>query len=113
MEVRFKDGNQDAHPAWENIYLINAKDVEQAEAKAIALGRDSEGDSSGTFTWNDRPASWVFAGIRKIIEISNAASRVNEPEDGSEITYSTLAFDSEEALKGYASGESVELTAVD
>ncbi|MGH8550157.1 MAG: DUF4288 domain-containing protein [Methylococcales bacterium] len=113
MAVRFKDGNQNAFPAWENVYLVHATSSDEAEAKAAAIGRENEGDSSGTFNWDDRPATWVYVGVRKIIEISNALAMANEPSDGVEITYSTLEFKSEDTLKQYASGESTELTAVE
>jgi hypothetical protein len=113
MAVRFRDGDQKTFPAWENVYLIQAKDGDEAETKAAAIGKQNEGDSSGTFTWDDRPASWIYAGVRKVIEISNATSTGNEPSDGAEVTYATLEFNSEQALKGYAAGESAELRVVD
>ncbi len=113
MAVRFKDGKQDSHPAWENVFLVQAVDFDQAEEKAIALGKKNEGDSSGTFTWNDRAAVWVCAGIRKCTEISSSSTATNEPADGAEITYSTLEFKSEDSLRRYCSGEATELTAVE
>ena len=113
MAVRFKDGNQEIFPAWENVYLVHAQDGPDAEAKAAAIGNSNQGDSSGTFTWDERPASWVYMGVRKMIEVSNAASTVNELGDGAEVTYSTLEFATEQALMLYASGEPTELRAIE
>ena len=104
MSVRFKDGNQDSYPFWENIILIEAASDEEAERKAGKKGRESEGDSSGSFQWNDRPATWVFAGVRKIIACEDSGDR---PGDGSEITYSEMAVDSQEALDKLVKGEPV------
>jgi len=113
MSVQFKDGNQDVFPAWENVYLLQAKDADEAEIKARGIGKENEGDSSGTFTWNNRPAAWVYVGVRKIVEISNAVAATNEPGDGVEVTYNTLAFNTEAALKRFAAGGSTELMAVE
>jgi hypothetical protein len=113
MAVRFKDGNQDSFPAWENVYLVNANDPTEAENKAAKLGADNEGDSSGTFRRGDRPASWKYVGIRKTIEISNARSKDNVPADGVEITYQTLQFRDEQRLRDYAEGKEVDLRAID
>lgn len=113
MAVRFKDGNQDSYPVWENVYLVHANDPSEAEAKAAKLGADNEGDSSGSFRWDDRPASWQYVGIRKAIEISNSRSKENVPEDGVEITYQTLEFSSEQHLRDYVEGQQVNLKAID
>ena len=114
MAVRFKSGNQASFPAWENVYLIQAADAAEAEAKATKIGRDNEGDSSGTFHWKDRPASWQYVGIRKTIEISDPQiGRHNAPADGVEVTYQTLEFAKEKDLKHYAAGESVSAKMID
>ena len=113
MAVRFKDGNQNDFPAWENVYLVEAGNSDEAEQKAVSIGRSREGDSSGTFQWNGRPASWKFAGIRRAIEISNDRSKENEPGDGAEVTYQTIAFRDEKDLQAYVSGEQITLTVVD
>jgi hypothetical protein len=113
MTVRFKDGKQDSFPAWENVHLIEAKDPKEAEAKAASIGRESEGDSSGTFHWSDRPARWEFAGIRRIIEIANEKSSAGGPTDGAEITYQTVEFETEESLLDYAAGRPAILKVID
>jgi hypothetical protein len=113
MAVRFKDGKQKKFPAWENVYLIQAADSKEAEEKGMKIGKENEGDSSGTFHWNNVPASWEFVGIRKVLEISNARSAGNKPEDGVEVTYQTVEFTEEDALQNYAEGGAVSLKVID
>jgi hypothetical protein len=104
MSVKFRDGNQDSYPLWENIVLLEAPSDEEAKSKAVQQGRESEGDSNGSFRWNDRPATWVFAGVRKIIACEDPSDR---PGDGIEITYSEMVVDSQEALEKLVKGEPV------
>ena len=104
MAVRFKDGNQNEFPAWENVYLVEAGNPMLADKKGQKIGQQFEGDSKGTFQWNGRPASWVFVGVRKSVEISGRAPLKNEPGDGTEVTYNTLEFDGEQGLRDYARG---------
>lgn len=104
MYVMFKDGCQDKYPVWENIILIEAESEEQALKKATKIGQEAEGDSLGTFYWENRPATWVFAGVRKLIKCQ---SRNEKPSDGTEITYSEMLLDCEESLSKLVSGETV------
>src|SRR5262245_60788107 len=85
MSVRFKDGNQNKYPVWENLVLIEAASEEEAEEKAKVRARRYEGDTHGSLTWEERPATWVFAGIRKVIrcEIPDV-----QPTSGMEVSYS-------------------------
>lgn len=84
MNVEFKDGKQNILPIWENIILIEAKTEKLAYEIAVTRGKETEGDSSGTFRWEDRPANWVFKGIRKIISCEN---ETEQPQSGTEISY--------------------------
>jgi hypothetical protein len=104
LYARFKDGSQEKYPIWENIVLIEADADDAALAKAAQRGRDAEGDSHGTFTWEGRPATWVFAGIRKLIACADADSR---PGDGTEVSYSQMQVATEEALAKLAQGDPV------
>lgn len=106
MYVRFKDGNQDKFPVWENIVLIDAKTDKEAHGKAKLIALDSEGDSSGSFTWEDRPATWVYGGIRKLILTENPDKK---PSHGAEVTYSQFEVDSEDSLSKLIDGEVVEV----
>lgn len=107
MSVRFKDGVQENFPAWENIYLVEAQDGEAAADKAERIGLSLEGDSSGTFEWDERPAKWVFAGVRKCMEIVHPTEQANEPTDGAELTYIDLRFEGEEDLRAFVEGDEV------
>jgi len=113
MAVRFKDGVQNEFPAWENVYLVEAGNPMLAEKKGRKIGEEFEGDSKGTFKWHGRPARWLFAGVRKSVEVSGRAPLKNEPGDGTEVSYSTLEFDGEQSLRDYASGRPAAPKAID
>src|SRR5688500_6175478 len=101
MVVRYKTRTQRRFPAWENIVLLRAGSEEAALAKAEAIGQANEGDDDGTFRWAGKPASWEFAGVRKITE---CALDGEKPASGDEITYSELEFDSLADAKRYGRG---------
>jgi hypothetical protein len=110
MSVRFKDGNQDKYPVWENLVLIEAASENEAEEKAKIRAQRYEGDTQGSFTWEERPATWVFAGIRKIIRCEIPGV---QPTSGMEVSYSEFEVATEEALQKLVSGDSVEITYVE
>ena len=110
MSVRFKDGNQDTYPVWENIILLEAPTDKEAWQKAEQRAIEDEGDSQGSFTWGGRPATWVFAGIRKLIMTDYLGAR---PESGTEVTYSEMELATAEDLRKLVDGESVEVTYVE
>lgn len=112
--ARFLDGAQDTYPCYENVVLIQANSSDQAMQEAMEIGRALYGPDTDSFTWNGRPAEWVFAGIRKLIECDNKdVDRTTgrepgfNPEHGTEITYSAMKVDSAEALDKLVAGESV------
>ena len=102
MYIKFKDGNQNSYPVWENIILIQAENDEQAYLKAEQRAKKDEGDSQNTFTHNNRPATWVFAGIRRLVECVNSNQ---QPTNGTEITYLELEIDTAEQFKQFINGE--------
>lgn len=106
MLVRFKDGNQDKYPVWENMILIEASSGKEAWEKAEERAREDEGDSQGSFRWEDRPAMWVFAGIRKLITCGHRGER---PANGTEVSYSEFEVPTEEAFQKLVNGDSVEI----
>ncbi len=106
LYTRFKDGNQNIYPIWENMYLIGGDDSTDVFQKAIDRAKRDTGDSSGSYTYDGRPATWEFAGIRKIIEC------VDSPEDGVEVSYSTLEVSTYDALERLARGDTVDVTYV-
>ena len=121
--VKFKDGIQDRFPLWENVVLIEAESEERALEEAAKIGQSDyddtdDPDDNGDFTWNERPAYWVFAGIRKLI-ICNPVASVSvdmnitrddpdyRPGHGTEVTYSTLEVGTQEELDRLVNGEPV------
>lgn len=106
MYIKFKDGVQDKYPFWENIILIEAETDEAAFARAEVRARADEGDSQGSLTHEGRPATWVFAGIRRLVSCVDALER---PADGTEITYLEMEVESEECFTKLLNGEPVKV----
>jgi len=104
MFAKFVDENQDKYPIWENIILIKANSDEEALKKAHIRAKEDESQIEGDFTWEGRSASWVFAGIRKLITCVDSELR---PKDGTEITYSEMEIDTVENLSEFVDGNSV------
>jgi hypothetical protein len=104
MYTHFKDGVQDYYPVFENIILIEAINEKEAYKKALARAKLDEGDSSGTYYYDDRQAKMICAGIRKITTCEDPEKR---PTDGTEITYSEFRVDSKENLSKLVTGDSV------
>lgn len=107
MHIRYKDGIQDKYPVWENVLLIDAPTSEEALQKAERAGREREGDSDGSLTWEGRPAEWVYSGIRKLITVSNPNSVENIPDDGAEVSYSEFEVPNDVSLSRLVKGEEV------
>ena len=107
LYVKLKNHTQRNYPIWENIVLIKARSEEEAFAKAEARGKEEEGDDGGTFRWAGKPARWVFAGVRKLTLCEDAEKR---PDDGTEVSYTELEVDSEQAVRKLVRGQSVAVT---
>ena len=103
MGVQLKHRTQKRFPAWENVVLFRAGNADEAFAKAEARGQADAGDDDGSFRWGGEPATWVFLGVRKIVEC------VEDPADGVEITSQQLVFDSLSMRDLYAAGEAATL----
>ena len=106
LYVRYKKGVQKRYPVWENVYLIEATDDAQALHAAEQRAQEATGDSSGSFTYNQRPAAWHFAGIRKLITVSHPAMQ-DQPVHGAEITYTAYEVATEAVLHALAQGKAV------
>ncbi len=104
MVVRFKDSTQAEFPIWENILLIEAADRASAAHLAAARAHEDEGDSEGTFLWNGHRATWVFAGIRRLVEVSHRGAGLGS---GDELSYSEYSVSTEDELDALARGKSV------
>jgi hypothetical protein len=107
LYFKFKDGNQNTYPVWENVILIEANTPQEAFEKAKRIGLTEEGDSDGTMKWENRPASIVFAGVRKVIECTDKNDR---PMDSTEITYSQFRLRDKQSLDKLIKGDPVEVT---
>jgi hypothetical protein len=106
MYVKRKNKSRGRIPVWENIVLFKAESEEAAIAKALERGKQDEGDDGGTFRWAGEPATWVFAGIRKLTLCEDSEKR---PLDGTEISYTEMEIDSEESLADLVAGKSKEV----
>jgi hypothetical protein len=104
MSLRLKGRTQERYPVWENIYLVEAGSESEAFQKAERLGRADEGDEGGSLRWGRVPATWVFAGVRKLTECVSPSER---PIDGTEVTFNELELDSAKAVEQFATGRSV------
>jgi hypothetical protein len=100
--------------------LIEAETDEQALQEANRIGKsyydDTENPNEEGLTWEGRPAYWVFAGVRKLIIVTETAGSVMEkrepwsrPDHGTEITYSQMEVEREEALLKLVNGDPVQV----
>jgi hypothetical protein len=110
--VQFIDGIQDKYPVWENIVLIDADSEDQAYEIAENIGKSDYHGSP--LSWDGRPATWAFAGIRKLVKCQDIPSKMIErrtpdwrPDHGTEVTYLQLEVPSEEALSRFVQGSAV------
>ena len=106
MYFRLKSGVQDRFTIWENVYLIEAKDGDEAFVKAEAWARQEEGDDDGSLLVDEQPATLVFAGIRKMITVSHWEEE-GQLRHGDEITYSQFQVSDEETIHELVAGEEV------
>jgi hypothetical protein len=104
LYVKFKERPQKRFPIWENIVLIRADSEDEALGKAEECGRKEAGDDGGTFRWNGEPATWVFAGVRKLTACQDSERR---PGDGTEVSYTEMEVNSPEAIEQLVEGEPV------
>lgn len=96
---------------YENVVLIEAKTAGEARRIASQLGEAEEKLDDG-LTIDDSPAVRVFAGIRKIITVSNPDPLdldQDRPTTGTEITYSEFEVPDEDALRRFALGETIDV----
>jgi hypothetical protein len=104
LYVKLKKQRQQRFPVWENIVLIKADSEDEAFRKAEERGREEEGDDGGTLQWGGEPATWVFAGVRKLTSCQDPEKR---PGDGTEISYVEMEMNSKEAVDQFAEGQPV------
>ncbi|NJK81094.1 MAG: DUF4288 domain-containing protein [Chloroflexaceae bacterium] len=115
--ARFFEGEQDYYPLYENVVLIEASTEEEARARAYHIGQAEYDDSERTtegLVIDGRPATWVFAGVRKVIMcqyhlFDKQPADETAPRHGSEVTYSRLKIANEAAFRSYVNGGSVDV----
>ncbi len=99
----------------ENVVLLDAPSETDALGKAKTIGQTEAALQDG-LTASGVPAKRVFAGIRKLITVSNPETSnldQDRPSDGTEITYSVYKVSNEEELKKLAEGLEVSLKYVE
>ena len=101
--MKFKDGVQGHYPAWETVFLVEASGVEEAARRAEELGRREEGDCGGSLRWEGRPATFVYAGVRKVTPVSHVRPG-GVLGDGDELAFSEYRVADEEALGAWRAG---------
>jgi hypothetical protein len=108
MAVRYDDpADQTDYPVWENVVLVRADSDEKALQKAEEIGRAGEDDGSERLRWDGKPARWVFAGVRKLIECRTPDDPQDRLRTGTEVTYSQMILDSRETLQKFVKGDPV------
>ncbi|OQY43155.1 MAG: hypothetical protein B6242_15190 [Anaerolineaceae bacterium 4572_78] len=110
MYVKFKDNNQNKYPIMENVVLISAESDDEALEKAEKRAKEDEGDSLNSFTYEGRSATWVYAGLRKLITCVFPEER---PDNGTELTYSEMEVTDKESFEKYVNGEVVTMVYYD
>jgi hypothetical protein len=111
--LEYLDGNQDKYPVEENIVLIKATTGKEAFIEAEKIGRQYE--LKVTIGAVDKPAKWVYGGVRAIIECQDIDPDTLEqspnfvPSHGTEVSYASLIVDNKEALTKLINGESVSI----
>jgi hypothetical protein len=106
MYFKLKSGVQDRFTIWENVYLIEAENSDEAREKAEAWAKQEEGDSDGSLLVDEQPATQVFAGIRKMITVSHWEEE-GQLKHGDEITYSEFQVSDEKSIRELVDGEEV------
>ena len=109
MYVKLREEGQTRFTVWENVILISAAGEGEAFEKAERRGRDDAEDDE-SFRWGGKPARWVFAGVRKLTACDEPGRR---PGDGTEITYTEMVLDSEQAILRLVNGESASVKIAD
>ena len=107
----FKYEEQDSYLVHENVYLIQAVDESSAMGKAIEIAKENEDlNEDNHLELNEKPARYLFSGIRKLITVSNYdKENENTIESGVEATYSELEVDNLNQVRKLSEGSFVEV----
>jgi hypothetical protein len=108
MSLKYDEpGDQTVYPIWENVVLIRADSDEDAERKATRIGREDEESGDEKLRWDGKPAHWVFAGVRKLIQCRTPDDPDDRLRNGTEVTYSQMILDSPDGVSKLVRGEPV------
>jgi hypothetical protein len=102
---------QDTFLVHENVYLVDAIDFDQARKAAIQVAKENEDLSEdGHLELNEQKAAYVFAGIRKVIELETTPTPIDAVAMvGLELTYSEFEVDNLGQVFALANGDMVEV----
>lgn len=112
MYFKLKSGTQDVFTVWENVYLIEASDGQEAWGKAEAWANEEASYKDESLTINGLPAEMLFAGIRKIISVSHW-DQANQLRSKDELTYSEFQVADEDSVRKLARGEEVAISYIE
>jgi len=103
----YKYQGQESFLAHENIYLIDADDGDHVLDKARDIAKSNEDtNTDGHLELNGHKAQYLFAGIRKIIEVElDADTAQGRLRSGIEATYSVFEVDTIDEIQGLAKGD--------
>ena len=82
LATELLEGELGYYPVWENIYLVHTASRDEAWEHAEQLGQEEARVGSEGLTFDDRPARWLFAGVRKVVGLLERT-----PGDGDEVTW--------------------------
>ncbi|MDM8530750.1 DUF4288 domain-containing protein [Anaerolineales bacterium HSG25] len=104
MVMKFQDGNQDLYRVMENVILVSAESDKEAAEKAVQRAKEDEVDIDDDYTYDSRPITWEFVGLRKLITCVFPEER---PTNGTELTYSEFEISDKEEFEKYINGDTV------
>ena len=107
-----KSGNHDSYLLNENIYLINAENIEKAEDIANTIGTvNQDFNEDGHLELNEEKVMYLYAGTRKIISVETQPENDEffASKSGVEVSYSEFEVDSIEQVFSLAKGEMVDI----
>ena len=102
---------QESFLVHENIYLIEADDSESARNISIQIAKRNEDfNEDGHLELNEQKVSYLFAGIRKIIEVESSPTPTSASGlHGLELTYSEFEVDNLDQVFALACGDMVDV----
>ncbi|WP_377161144.1 hypothetical protein ACFJIX_14375 [Roseateles sp. UC29_93] len=111
MYFKLIDAAQESFLIHENVYLVEAKGTDEADLIARKIGQSSEDpNEDGHLELNEQKAAYLFAGIRKIIEVEISSETISAINlSGREVTYSVYEVDTFEDVCSLANGDMVDV----